>query len=149
MQSLAPLAAFLVVGAGVACGQSLAEVAKNEKDRRARTPTSGTTAAVPVIGHQELERSRGDSLSVMGQNAEDADAESKSSADESESPERRLTERGVFDYDRMTTWCVGLIVKRSFGEPPPLARDLLRKISVCPQHCITLHQLFDHPFFAL
>lgn len=60
-----------------------------------------------------------------------------------------LRERGVFDYDRMTTWCIGLIVKRSFGEPPPLARDLLRKISVCPQHCITLHQLFDHPFFAL
>jgi len=59
--------AILVVcllGAVASSGQSLAEVAKKERERRAQAGKGGDRAA--VISEKELEEARGDSLSVSG-----------------------------------------------------------------------------------
>jgi len=59
--------ALLVVclfSAVASSGQSLAEVAKKERERRAQAGKGGNPAA--VISEKELEQARGDSLSVSG-----------------------------------------------------------------------------------
>ena len=62
MRALAPWAVLLLFGTGVVSAQSLAEVAKKEKDRRG---TRGREP-IPVIGDEELSSARGDGLSVTG-----------------------------------------------------------------------------------
>lgn len=59
-----------------------------------------------------------------------------------------LIENGVFDYDRMTMWSVGMIIKNSFGPIPPLARDLLDWIFAPFEQRIAICDFFDHPYFS-
>ena len=56
--------AVCLVSAVASSGQSLAEVAKKERERRAQAGKGGNPAA--VISEKELEQARGDSLSVSG-----------------------------------------------------------------------------------
>jgi len=65
---IALLAVFLL-GPVAWSGQSLAEVARKERERRAQAATSGSSAA--VISEKELEEARGDSLSVSGTASEE------------------------------------------------------------------------------
>jgi hypothetical protein len=103
MQRLALGVVVLLVGSGVASAQSLAEVAKKEKDRRARTVEADELPA-PVIGNKELENARGDGLSVMG-SPEKGKTPSASSDDEPDptvSREHGLTEKEIRDLRE--TW---------------------------------------------
>ena len=63
-------------------------------------------------------------------------------------PELRL--HGLFDYDRLTMWTVGLLVRNSFEkyQIPPLAEDLLKYAFVSYEQRPTISQFFDHPYFA-
>jgi len=113
MRALAPWAALLLFGTGVVSAQSLAEVAKKEKDRRTGTARTGGLRPVPVIGDDELSSARGDGLSVTGR-AEATNAPSEpdpssvgpaglgDDSDASDSGERRLTKAEIRDYRE--TW---------------------------------------------
>lgn len=104
MRRLGPWVALLLVGAGVASAQSLAEVAKKEKERRARADETLGQEPAPVIGNEELANARGDGLSVTG-STEKGKAPSASSGDDPEqtgSSEQRLTETEVRDLRE--TW---------------------------------------------
>ena len=113
MRALAPWAALLLFGTGVVSAQSLAEVAKKEKDRRtgtARTAQTGSHEPIPVIGDDELSRARGEGLSITGlAEATHAPSEPDPSStgrgddsDASDSGERRLTKAEIRDYRE--TW---------------------------------------------
>ena len=105
MRALAPWAALLLFGTGVVSAQSLAEVAKNEKDRRARTAGTGNHEPVPVLGDEELSSARGDGLSVTGRDPGESDPSSAGPVDDSDasdSGERRLTEAEIREYRE--TW---------------------------------------------
>jgi hypothetical protein len=58
-----------LLSAVASSGQSLAEVAKKERERRAQAGKGGNPAA--VISEKELEEARGDSLSVSGTASEE------------------------------------------------------------------------------
>ena len=60
-----------------------------------------------------------------------------------------LRNQGVFDYDRLTTWTMGLIVKQSFTVVPPIAQNLLDSLFAPFHRRMSLHQMFDHPYFAV
>lgn len=110
MRRLGPWVAFLLVGTGVASAQSLAEVAKKEKDRRARTvEADGGKEPAPVIGDKELENARGDGLSVTGSkekdkapSSSDADDADNADPDSSGSSDHGLSEAEVRDL--RATW---------------------------------------------
>ena len=55
-----------------------------------------------------------------------------------------LRERGVFDYDRMTTWSVGLLALAIGSRDSTVLDDLLAPYELR----ITLDEMFDHPYFA-
>jgi len=63
-RSGAALLALCLLGPVASSGQSLAEVARKERERRARTANEGSRT--PVISEKDLEAARGDSLSVTG-----------------------------------------------------------------------------------
>lgn len=101
MHRLAPWIALIWVGTGVASAQSLAEVAKKEKDRRARASGSqGDDAVIPVIRDDELAEARGDGVSIMGSSAEsiDDDASDGTEKNELDDPDHGLTEAQIRDY---------------------------------------------------
>ena len=113
MYRFAPWLALLFVGSGAASegrpgaasAQSLAEVAKKEKDRRARAEEEkGEDASVPVIGNDELARARGDGVSVMGTDSatppEDGDEPSDDAEEASTDDGARhgLTESQIREY---------------------------------------------------
>jgi len=116
MQRLAPWVALLLVGTGVASAQSLAEVAKKEKDRRARTASTvppdepAGHDSVPVIGNVELAEAQGDGLSVTGSTekdnapseAEPSPADAGDASDSAGPTEHRLTQAEIRDYRE--TW---------------------------------------------
>ena len=111
MRRLAPWVALLLFGTGVVSAQSLAEVAKKEKDRRARTAGTGRRGShepVPVIGNEELSSAQGDGLSVTGSidtGPSEVDPSPASSSDELDSArarEQRLTQAEIREYRE--TW---------------------------------------------
>ena len=63
------LLVICLLSAVASSGQSLAEVAKKERERRAQAGKGGNPAA--VISEKELEEARGDSLSVSGTASEE------------------------------------------------------------------------------
>ena len=89
-------AGVFLLSAGVmpARSQSLAEVARKEKERRARV--SGEDPA-PVIGERELAASPGQSLSITGRDTESSQDESSSSGSPPADEERRLTPEEIRD----------------------------------------------------
>lgn len=56
-----------------------------------------------------------------------------------------LINNGVFDYDRMTTWSIGLLIHMLVDDDS--AKDLLDLIFVPYDRRITLGDFFDHPYF--
>lgn len=81
----AGLVSACLLAAAVSAGQSLAEVAAKERERRGRV--AETSAESKVISEKDLERARGDSFSVSGaasasseDSAEPADGENPSGA---------------------------------------------------------------------
>jgi hypothetical protein len=74
---IAVLAAALL-GATVESGQSLAEIAKKERERRAQAGKDGPETA--VISDKELREARRDSVSITGTAPEDAPAEPQDEA---------------------------------------------------------------------
>ena len=86
--------ALLVVclfSAVASSGQSLAEVAKKERERRAQAGKAGNRSA--VISEKELEEARGDSLSVSGTASEEP---SSATPDEGRA-ESKLTAKEIRD----------------------------------------------------
>ena len=86
--------AFLAVcllSAVASSGQSLAEVAKKERERRAQAGKAGNRSA--VISEKELEEARGDSLSVSGTASEER---SSATPDEGRA-ESKLTAKEIRD----------------------------------------------------
>ena len=108
MRALTPWAALLLFGTGVVSAQSLAEVAKKEKDRRAGTARTGHTGRtgshepIPVIGDDELASARGDSLSITGPAEATDKRPSEPDPSSADSDERRLSEAEIRDYRE--TW---------------------------------------------
>lgn len=107
MKGLAPWAALLVLGSGLASGkssgQALGEVAEREKARRAQSKGD----PIPVIGDEELLESRGAGLSIVGleTSAEPDEAPSDESTDSAEDDvleNRSLSEKEVREYRE--TW---------------------------------------------
>jgi hypothetical protein len=76
-------------------GQSLAEVAKKERERRAQAGQEGQP--VPVISDKELREARGDSVSVTGAAAESATAEGTDESQELPAAAYRLTAKEIAD----------------------------------------------------
>lgn len=105
MRTLAPWAAVVVLGTGLGVesvtAQSLAEVAKKEKERRERKPDD---ESVPVIDDEELARSRGGRLSVTGRvSSRSTDGEEQAGASgDAEPDEPALTEAEIRKYRE--TW---------------------------------------------
>lgn len=87
MRALASMAALLVFGTGAVSAQSLGEVAKKEKERRARAASNENGEPVPVIGEEELVSSRGDRVSIMGREADPASAKPESETDTEAGPQ--------------------------------------------------------------
>jgi hypothetical protein len=54
-----------------------------------------------------------------------------------------------FDYDQNTVWRLGKLVAAFDSDTSPLFYDLLRRVFTPREKRITLHQLFDHPYFFL
>lgn len=105
MRTLAPWAAVVVLGTGLGVesvrAQSLAEVAKKEKERRERKPDD---ESVPVIDDEALVRSRGERFSVTeGVSSPSTIGKEQSAVSgDIESDERVLTETEVREYRE--TW---------------------------------------------
>lgn len=61
-----------------------------------------------------------------------------------------VTMIGINDYDRATTWAVGLLIQLAFDERtmPELARDVLDWTVVPFEYRIELEQMFALPYFA-
>ena len=93
MARFALLSVFLLAAAG-ASGQSLAEIARKERERRAQSQGTGA-----VITEKELEEARGDGVSVSGKPSEETPSEaSEEPGDvEGETGRRRLTAKEVRD----------------------------------------------------
>ncbi len=69
-----PVAMFFLLAANSSSGQSLGELARKEKERRAEVGKAGEGAI--VISEKDLEAARGGSLSISGTPREDRSAES-------------------------------------------------------------------------
>jgi hypothetical protein len=87
------LLAVCLLAPATSTGQSLAEVARRERERRAQTADEGNRP--PVISEKDLEAARGDSLSVTGARS-DAPPQGESGGEEPEAS-RRLTAKEVRD----------------------------------------------------
>jgi hypothetical protein len=72
----------LAAGAARGGGQSLAEVARKERERRVQVTKSGEESA--VLSEKDLEKARGDSLSVSGQ--ETSSQEGSAPEDDADDP---------------------------------------------------------------
>ena len=92
---MALLAVFLFTPIA-SSGQSLAEVAKKERERRAQAGKPGNPSA--VISEKELEEARGDSLSVSGTASEEpAAGPSEEEAPTAAEAGRKLTAKEIRD----------------------------------------------------
>ena len=75
-KSGAALLALTLLGPAASSGQSLAEVARKERERRAQAEKDAPPGTRPaVISEKDLEAARGDSFSVTGTGPEDPSAE--------------------------------------------------------------------------
>ncbi len=103
MRLLATGAALFVLSWGAATAQSLTDVAKKEKQRRAGSESG---ESVPVIDDEQLSLSRGESLSVMGTEPSDEPVDSEGAGEDSSSAstieDRRLSAKEIRDYRE--TW---------------------------------------------
>jgi hypothetical protein len=70
--------ALCLHGPAVSSGQSLAEVARKERERRAQTEKTGGRPT--VISEEDLEAARGDSLSVTGTEPAESSSEAQGEA---------------------------------------------------------------------
>ncbi|HEY7699483.1 MAG TPA: hypothetical protein VIE88_13760 [Vicinamibacteria bacterium] len=93
---LGGIAALCLAAGAARGGQSLAEVAKKERERRVQVTKPG--AESPVLSEKDLEKARGDSFSVSGQ--ESSPPESSAQEDDAGTPagaERGLSAKEIRD----------------------------------------------------
>ena len=91
-------ALFLAAGlmsSAAESGQSLAEVAKGERERRAQAGKDGQSTA--VISDKELREARGDSVSITGAEPEETSSEPEEGSEPPPEVASRLTAKEIAD----------------------------------------------------
>jgi hypothetical protein len=89
------LVLFALLSASAESAQSLAEVAKKERERRAQAGKEGQP--VSVISDKELREARGSSVSISGAETESAPGEAADETEDLPEAASRLTAKEIAD----------------------------------------------------